>query len=354
MQQEDMFFFDAPHTRRNPLTGEWTLVSPHRAKRPWRGLEEAVDDAPPPRFDPACYLCPGNVRAGGEINPTYEGTFVFTNDFAALLSESISLGKRRTDEDELFVAAPETGVCRVICYSPRHDLSMALLSPERILGVVEAWKSEHAALSAREDIGHVQIFENRGDIMGCSNPHPHGQIWATRSVPAIPAAEGLRQDAYLKKRGAVLLDRYLEKELAAGERVVFANDSFAAVVPFWAVWPFETLILPRFPMPSIQHANAAQRADLADALRRMAIRYDNLFKTSFPYSMGIHQEPADGLEHPEWRFHMHYYPPLLRSRSVRKFMVGFEMLAMPQRDLTPEESARRLREQPEIHYLLKG
>lgn len=349
-----MDFFDAPHTRRNPLTGEWTLVSPHRTKRPWSGLEEAPDTTSRSPYDPGCYLCPGNVRAGGETNPDYEGTFVFTNDFAALLPESGPQADALHDEDGLFVAAPETGVCRVICYSPGHDLSMALLPHERILGVVETWKAEHAALAAREDIGHVQIFENRGDIMGCSNPHPHGQIWATRSVPAIPAAEGARQDAYLKERGAVLLDRYLERELAAGERVVFANDSFAALVPFWAVWPFETLLLPRFPMSSIQRAGAARRADLADALRRMAIRYDNLFQTSFPYSMGVHQEPTDGREHPEWRFHIHYYPPLLRSRSVRKFMVGFEMLAMPQRDLTPEHCAGRLREQSETHYLATG
>jgi UDPglucose--hexose-1-phosphate uridylyltransferase len=347
----DTGFDDSPHRRFNPLTGEWVLVSPHRTKRPWQGQQDEPDRTVLDAHDPACYLCPGNERAGGAVNPDYDGTFVFTNDFAALLPES---ARFPLDPDGLLVAEPEPGVCRVVCYSPRHDLSMARLGRERARGVVDAWCREFVELGGREAIGHVQIFENRGAVMGCSNPHPHGQIWATGSVPMYPALEDARQRAYLDERGECLLCRYLGRELADNERLVLRNDSFAAVVPFWAVWPFEILILPSRHMATILDMTPAERDDLADIMVRLGIRYDNLFETSFPYSMGIHQAPTDGLDHPHWHFHLHYYPPLLRSRSIKKFMVGFEMMAMPQRDLTPESAAARLRECAETHYLERG
>ncbi|MBI9079991.1 MAG: UDP-glucose--hexose-1-phosphate uridylyltransferase [Pseudodesulfovibrio sp.] len=343
-----MYFDDNPHRRFNQLTGEWVLVSPHRTKRPWQGQQEDPDLALLPEFDDQCYLCPGNVRAGGEVNPDYADTFVFTNDFASLRPDMIG---EVPPSDDFLVAEAETGICRVICYSPRHDLSMARLGVECAEKVVDVWCSEFAELSRRDDIKYVQIFENRGLIMGCSNPHPHGQIWATRSVPMYPSMENTRQAIHHAERGECLLCRYLERELDAGERVVFENDSFVVLVPFWAVWPFETMILPRSHMDSILSMNRKQRADLADAMVRLGIRYDNLFQTSFPYSMGIHQSPSDGGDHSPWHFHLHYYPPLLRSRSVKKFMVGFEMMAMSQRDLTAEAAAARLRELSEVHYL---
>lgn len=342
-----MFFDDHPHRRLNQLTGEWVLVSPHRTKRPWQGQQEEPDRSVLPRHDPACYLCPGNERAGGAINPDYDGTFVFTNDFAALMPESPD---GAPEPDGLLVAEPESGICRVICYSPRHDLSMARLGVDRAAAVVDVWCDEFRTLGERDDVGYVQIFENRGAVMGCSNPHPHGQIWATGSVPLYPALEDRRQAAHLDEQGECLLCRYLAQERASGERLVLENDSFVALVPFWATWPFETMILPKTHTGSILDMDAACRRDLADAMVRLNIRYDNLFQTSFPFSMGIHQRPTDGGEHPHWHFHLHYYPPLLRSRSVKKFMVGFEMLAMPQRDLTAEAAARRLRELPETHY----
>lgn len=348
-----MYFDDNPHRRFNQLTGEWVLVSPHRTKRPWQGQQEEPDMAGLPEHDETCYLCPGNARAGGEVNPDYADTFVFTNDFAALLPESSS--EISSDEvppaDDLLVAEPETGICRVICYSPRHDLSMALLGVWRAKKVVDIWCEQFEELTGRDDIGYIQIFENRGSVMGCSNPHPHGQIWATKNVPMFPAMEDSRQAGHLADKGECLLCRYLKRELADGERVIFENESFVVLIPFWAFWPFETMILPKLHMGSILEMNGQQRTDLADAMVRLGTRYDNLFQTSFPYSMGIHQQPSDGGDHPHWHFHLHYYPPLLRSRSVKKFMVGYEMLAMPQRDLTAEAAAVRIREQSEIHYM---
>ncbi|SDL52337.1 UTP-hexose-1-phosphate uridylyltransferase /UDP-glucose-hexose-1-phosphate uridylyltransferase [Maridesulfovibrio ferrireducens] len=338
---------DLPHKRFNPLTGEWVLVSPHRTKRPWQGRQESTQTNILPSYDPKCYLCPGNVRNQGATNPDYKDVFVFDNDFPSLLEESVN---ESCDQDELFQVEPESGVCRVVCFSPRHDLTLSRMTPDAVRKVVDIWCDQFTELSARKDIGYVQIFENRGDIMGCSNPHPHCQVWATRSVPTIPANEDIRQEKYLREKDQCLLCRYVERELKSGERVVFENDSFVALVPFWAVWPFETMLLPKAHMGAITDMNDSQKKDLADSLVRMGIRFDNLFETSFPYSMGIHQRPAreNGGDH--WHWHIHYYPPLLRSATVRKFMVGFELMGMPQRDITAEQSAKRLRDLPEIHF----
>lgn len=344
-------FEESPHRRFNPLTGEWVLVSPHRTKRPWQGQQDEPEPAIMPEYDQSCYLCPGNVRANGKKNPNYTGTFVFENDFAALLPEPCP---ERADSDDLFQAEPESGLCRVICYSPRHDLSLARMTQEQVVRVVNLWIEQFQELDGREDIGYVQIFENRGAVMGCSNPHPHGQIWASRTMPTIVAQEQKRQLAYHENKSQCLLCRYLERELAYGKRIVLENESFVVLVPFWAVWPYEVMVLPRKHMAGIDQMTPQCREDCADILRRLGIRFDNLFQTSFPYSMGIHQRPVDGRKHPEWHFHFHYYPPLLRSASVKKFMVGYEMLAMPQRDITPEHSAATLRELSEIHYLDRG
>jgi len=333
-----------PHRRLNPLTGEWTLVSPHRARRPWQGMTETVHADPRPAHDPSCYLCPANERAGGARNPDYTGVFVFDNDFAALRPDTPDAAM---NVGGLLVARGEPGVCRVVCFSPRHDLSLGELEPCAVRGVVDAWAEEYARLGARPDIGHVQIFENRGEAMGCSNPHPHGQIWAQRSVPLIPQREGERQAEYLAWHGRTLLGDYLALEMERHERLVCGNDHFVALVPFWATWPFETLVVSRRPVPDLTALDDAERDGLADLLRRLATRYDRLFGVPFPYSAGIHQAPTDGEPHPEWHLHLHFLPPLLRSATVRKFMVGYEMLAESQRDLTPESAAERLRATPD-------
>ena len=340
-------FSDSPHRRRNALTGEWTLVSPHRTKRPWQGQIDRPLRAELPPYDAGCYLCPGNERAGGVRNPNYSETYVFDNDFPALLPDAPT---GEVEDGGLLVARAEKGICRVVCVSPRHDLTLGRMTSSAIERVVDAWAQQDAEISARPEIGYVQIFENRGAMMGCSNPHPHGQIWATESLPDEPAKELRTQAERFRVTGRPLLADYLELELRHGARLVCENEAFVALVPFWAVWPFETLVLPRRPYARWRQMTSAERAGLADILRRLTVRYDNLFETSFPYSMGFHPAPADDADHPEWVFHAHFYPPLLRSAEVRKFMVGFEMLGTPQRDITPEQAAERLRALPETHH----
>lgn len=336
-----------PHRRYNALSGEWILVSPHRALRPWQGQQEAPDRSVRPAYDPQCYLCPGNVRANGEVNPAYEGTFVFDNDFAALLPD-VPVGQ--VDEGGLLRAEAEAGLCRVICFSPRHDLTLPEMTPTEIRRVVTLWQQQYADLGARPDINYVQIFENKGQVMGASNPHPHGQIWAQRTVPPEPARETVRQEAYFREHGRSLLTDYVALEEREQSRVVLANEHFVVVVPWWATWPFETLVVPRRHVPDVGQLTAEEVDAFADVLRRLTIRYDNLFQTSFPYSAGLHQRPTDGQPHQAWHLHMHFYPPLLRSASVKKFMVGYEMLGSPQRDITPEAAAEKLRSLPEVHY----
>jgi UDPglucose--hexose-1-phosphate uridylyltransferase len=338
----------ASHRRFNPLTREWVLVSPHRTQRPWQGQTERAAWPAEHAYDPDCYLCPGNTRANGETNPPYPATLVFTNDFPALQIEADASG---IDKQGLIVAEPERGLCKVVCFSPRHDLTLARMSVEEIEPVVKVWTDEYRALGALDAISWVQIFENRGAAMGASNPHPHCQIWATESLPNEAVKELASQRAYLAEHGRCLLCDYLALELEGGERLVCENEHFVALTPFWAVWPFETLVLARRHIGAMDEMRPAEARALADILRQVTIRYDNLFEISFPYSMGFHQSPTDGEAHPEWHFHAHFYPPLLRSASVRKFMVGFELLGSPQRDITPEDAARRLREVSATHYL---
>jgi UDPglucose--hexose-1-phosphate uridylyltransferase len=332
-----------PHRRLNALTNEWVLVSPHRATRPWQGEVAQPQTASEPAYDPNCYLCPGNARAGGIRNPTYASTFVFENDFAALKPQ-VQPERLDVDGKGLLVAEVEPGICRVICFSPRHDLTLATMALHEIELVVDTWVGQFRQLGGREDINHVQIFENRGAMMGASNPHPHCQIWATSSIPEAPAKELIAQSAYLKRHSTCLLCDYVALEERQQVRVVCQNQGFVALVPFWAVWPFEVLVCIRRHVGSMSAFAPEDVHSLSDILQRVTSTYDKVFGVPFPYSMGFHQSPTDGADHPECHFHAHFYPPLLRSATIRKFMVGFEMLGTPQRDITPEIAAVRLRE----------
>lgn len=328
---------DLPHRRRNLLTGEWLLVSPHRAKRPWQG-EAAPPPAPrPPAHDPACHLCPGNIRASGEANPDYSGTFVFQNDFAALLAEG------GTDSSGgIFESAPATGEAQVICYAADHGLTMARMSAAEIERVVDTWCELSAALGAKWP--HVQLFENKGAMMGASSPHPHGQVWATNQVPELVGREDRWQREWLAGKGSVLLDDVAAAELAEGTRVIEANYHWLAVVPHWAAWPFETLLIARDDVQRLEQLSSSARGALAQILARLLRRYDALFDCDMPYSMGWHGAPHGlGDDAGHWRLHAHFFPPLLRSASVRKHMVGYELMAETQRDITPESAAERLR-----------
>jgi UDPglucose--hexose-1-phosphate uridylyltransferase len=341
-------WLQTPHRRYNPLRRQWVLVSPHRTQRPWQGEVAKAETAQPLHYDPSCYLCPGNTRAGGHQNPKYDGVFVFDNDYAALLPNAPEFAD--APHDDLLRVERERGTCRVLCFHPDHDLTLARMQPADILRVVQAWSQQYAELGQKPDVNYVQIFENRGAMMGASNPHPHGQIWAIEHIPDEPAAELAAQREYLAAHGNCLLCDYLRREVELAQRIVCENEEFVALVPFWAVWPFETLVVSRTHAGTLPAMSAAAQAGLADILKRVTTRYDNLFQVSFPYTMGLHQSPTDGQPHPEWHFHAHFYPPLLRSATVRKFMVGFEMLGMPQRDITPESAAERLQAQSEVHY----
>jgi len=340
------FTSDAPHRRFNPLTGDWVLVSPHRNKRPWQGQTEAPVIDHRPAHDPGCYLCAGNMRSSGAQNPDYRGTFVFDNDFPALLTDTPE-GATGAD-DPLFVAQNVRGAARVMCFSERHDLTLPELPLSAIRGVVDTWAEQVTELGARWD--WVAVFENKGPVMGCSQPHPHGQIWASDFIPNEVATEDARQAAYLAETGRVLLMDYVAAEAARRERLVVENDHWLAVVPWWAVWPFETLLLPRRHVLRLPDLTGAERDALADALKRLTTAYDNLFETEFPYTMGWHAAPNRAGNYGHWQLHAHFYPPLLRSATVRKFMVGYEMLAEAQRDLTAESAAERLRALPGRHY----
>lgn len=338
-----------PHRRYNPLTGSWVLVSPHRTQRPWQGKQETPALDRRPQYDPKCYLCPGNERAGGVRNPQYTGTYVFTNDFPALLPEA---GPPLPEQGNLLRSQPVAGTCRVVCFSPRHDWTLPEMPLDAIRGVVDAWAQQVEELGTT--CRWVQLFENRGETMGASNPHPHGQIWASDFLPNEAASEDRNQLEYRQKHRAPLLEEYLDLELKEGERLVVENEHWVALVPFWAVWPFETLVLPRRHAQRMPDLERAERDSLADLLKRLLTRYDNLFQVSFPYSMGWHGAPTAPGDYSHWRLHAHFYPPLLRSATVKKFMVGYEMLAEAQRDLTAEQAAERLRALPEVHFSEAG
>lgn len=343
--------FDAnehPHRRYNPLTNEWILVSPHRAKRPWQGQNESVAKDALPEHDPNCYLCAGNLRSNGVQNDNYENTFVFENDFAALLQEEIATATE--SGSELFRFQPERGINKVICFSPQHNLTIPEMEITAIEKIVTTWKAQYLELGSHDFINYVQIFENKGSVMGCSNPHPHGQIWAQSSLPTqVEKTQQNLQHYYAKNKRSLLHD-YIAEELRLQERIVAENDHFVTVVPFWAIWPYETLIVSKRHFGNITAMTDEEIKAFSAMMKTVTVKYDNLFHTSFPYSSGIHQSPTDQAAHPEWHFHMHFYPPLLRSASVKKFMVGYEMLGEAQRDISPEKSAEILRNLSDIHY----
>ncbi len=331
---------DYSHKRYNILTGEWVLVSPHRAKRPWQGQNEAVSNEVRPSHDENCYLCAGNKRINGEINPDYKDVFVFTNDFAALQTDSKSF----TIEDGLFKAQSEQGICKVICFSPDHSKSLADMDAKDIEKVIFAWQKEYKTLSENELINYVQIFENKGAVMGCSNPHPHGQIWSQTTLPNEVDKKNTQQLEYYNKNKSSLLGDYLKQELEKNERIIFENDAFVVLIPFWAIWPFEAMIVPKAHKKNILELKGNESYLFAEAISVLTKAYDKLFNTSFPYSSGIHQAPTNGDANNHWHWHMSFYPPLLRSATVKKFMVGYEMFGSPQRDITAEIAAKMIRD----------
>ncbi len=345
MQQFDNTKY--PHRRKNILTGEWVLVSPQRTNRPWQGEVSSTEENVRPQYDPKCYLCPGNKRANGDVNPDYKNSFVFANDFSSILEKIPSASSKNNN---LLITRNEVGICRVVNFSPRHDLTLAEMTEKEIQIVIETWKTEFKTLSEHPKINHVQIFENKGSMMGNSNPHPHCQIWAQESIPTEPAKELRQFKNYFKKTNRSLLSDYLKLELELNERIVYENSLFVVLVPFWATWPYETIIISKKKYPDLLVFKSDEIKAFAKAIKIITVKYDNLFKISFPYSSGIHQAPTDGKPHKEWHFHMHLFPPLLRSASIKKYMVGYEMLAEPQRDITPEVSAKVLRELPTVHY----
>lgn len=331
--------FSNPHKRLNILTGEWVLVSPQRTNRPWQGKTEAKNPKKAVRYDPSCYLCPTNTRATGAVNENYKHTFVFKNDYPALLEDTQATNFTRG----LLQAQGEPGICKVICFSPDHSVTLPDMSIPDLVRVVTTWQEEFEALSKLPFINYIQIFENKGDIMGCSNPHPHGQIWAQHAVPTEIIKKTLNQKNYFDKANCSLLKTYLEEEIAEQSRLVCENEHFVTVVPFWAVWPFETMIIPKRQMATIPEMTETEKSAFAEIIKTLTQKYDAIFEVSFPYSSGIHQAPCDGKKYPEWHWHMSFYPPLLRSATIKKFMVGYEMFSMPQRDITPELVAERLR-----------
>jgi UDPglucose--hexose-1-phosphate uridylyltransferase len=343
----------SPHRRLNPLTNEWLLVSPQRTERPWQGQVEKAAGEHRPQYDPGCYLCPGNARAGDKRNPDYEGTYVFDNDFPALLPDTSpsEYDAHPVDDHPLFRLQSERGVCRVMCFSPRHDWTLAHMPPSDIRRVVDAWADETDNLAARHRwLRYVQVFENKGAMMGCSNPHPHCQIWATGHLPREVEKEDITQRAFYEMNGRTMVADILAEEQRRGERIVYANTHWSIIVPFWAIWPFEVMVISKRPAQWVADLSSAERDALADALSALTVRYDNLFLTSFPYSMGFHQAPVNSGDQPHWHLHAHFYPPLLRSATVKKHMVGYEMLATPQRDITAESAAARLRSLPGTRY----
>tara|TARA_R110000851_G_scaffold24281_1_gene70199 strand:+ start:443 stop:1486 length:1044 start_codon:yes stop_codon:yes gene_type:complete len=343
-------FNDNPHRRLNILTGEWILVSPHRTKRPWQGKTEKSATTDLPVYDPSCYLCPTNERMGGEFNPSYKKPYSFVNDFSALLPNV----KEESYKNGLLYAESESGICKVVCFSPNHSLTLPLMSVSEIADVISLWQKEYKKLGAVEGINHVQIFENKGGVMGCSNPHPHGQIWAQNKIPQEVHKKIGNLQTYWEKHGRSILEDYLEQELQLDERVIVENEHFVALIPYWAVWPYETMILPKRKLAHIGLLSESEKISYAEILKQLTIKYDNIFNTSFPYSAGIHQAPTDGKDHPEWHFHMSFYPPLLRSATVKKFMVGYEMFANPQRDITAEQAAETMKSLSNEHFSQLG
>ena len=339
------------HTRLNILTGEWILVSPHRTKRPWQGKVETLPSAERPSYDPKCYLCPGNTRADGSVNPGYTDSFVFINDFSALVKDTPD---GTYNIQGLLDAKSERGICKVISFSPDHSLTLPTLSVETIEKVIELWQDEFAKLASDQSIRYIQIFENKGEMMGASNPHPHGQIWAQGSLPVEIVKETAQQKKYYEENGRSLLSDYLQLELEQKERLVLENEHLVVLVPFWAVWPYETIIISKRHFLYLNEITTEEKRALAEILKKLTAKYDNLFEVSFPYSAGIHQSPVNDGIHPEWHWHMHFYPPLLRSATVKKFMVGYEMLANPQRDISAEWAAEKLRSLSEVHYKEKS